>query len=286
MNSSDGGSNDRTFERIMRNVRFSGSLPPVASGVVSAFARTKELIARAGGVLEDERPDDGILETERAIYKVISELADNEGILGDIAIAGAVAFDRSKHFCVVAPLLRAETAYRIEALGQAKYFQYKNLTASLLTSNMQIERFVPSTESRISRGISHVKEAAYWNATAKAVSWIFVAAVFYVAMRRLLPYAYADLFAVAPFWLKAFYGNGISGASRMGLIDPKWRLVQVNTVVAPILAFLLLFAIPLVPAAIPYLTIIAVFIDFTAFLSVAFTRSIVPYITLLPRLLR
>ncbi len=282
----DRDASGRSFDEIVRNLDLH-----VAGGLrrrsEDTFERTKRSILNSSGEFEDLRAADGVIETKTSIYKIVEACDVGEGLIGDVALVGAVAFERSKHFCIVAPELPDDIAYRIRALGHAEYFGYRGLRFALATSEMQVDRIVSVSETSRSPNDIHADDARYWVALAKVLFWIAVTVAFYIELRVTFRSTYVDLLAVAPFWFKAFYGtsvrdvpDGEAGGS------PKWRLVHVNSVVAPTLALLLIFAITTLPAAIVYLACIAIAVDVAACFSAAFARNVVRVASRLPSFLR
>ncbi len=281
----DNDSNAGTFDDIMRR----SGVPARArsfGGNESTFERTRRVIATARGGFEDLRPEDGILETATTVYKVVDDASCDVTVIGDIAMIGAIAFERSKNLCIVAPGLRFEIASRISALCQADYFRYKALRVILATSQMQIERTVAAMEAARPASPSHHDEQRYWSAAATVMLWSAIAAGFYFLVRMVLPHSYVNPFVALPFWFRAFYGPHVMNVKAKAASGPRRRLTEVNARIAPSFAVALLLAIVVLPVAIVYLTAAAIVIHIAALASPTCARIVVTTCSRLPRALQ
>ena len=279
-----GLSDDDRFKQLVQGLQFENASSTSEEALGPALSHVKRLIVSSGMKIEDIRSWQGIIETNATVYKTLEIGEYPETLFGDVALIGAEAFGKFKHFTVYAPELPTDLAYRILALGHADYFSRANLHAALCTSEMQIARAVYERErSNSLQAPSKLSDAFYWLATAKTLCWIFAYVSFYAAIRARVPSMLLATIAVLPFWLKAFYGTR---PLQTGLENAKTRIVAANDVVAPIYAVLLLMSLAFAPVAIVWFTSAALSIDAACFVSAWIAKPLVHYRQHLPPMLR
>jgi hypothetical protein len=247
---------------------------------VGAFGLVKRLLQDAKQRIEDIQSHKGIIETTTTVYKVVESDSYSEALIGDLAVAAARAYSLQKNYVAYVPEAPQDFEQRLIALGLAEYFSYRGLNAHIATSSMQISRLIFARS--VPEGSPVATDAFYWRQVLQTIGWLSASIIIYSYLRH---QPFFDVFVILPLWFRAFYGFRFPNAV-LNFRDPRSRLVEANSVVAPILTVFLVTAIALAPMTIAPLGAIAIGVDIAAFTSTNIARFVSKNGKWVPRFLR